>query len=140
MTDGEPAHNRVNDSLSCPSDTCPKHLLGRFSSRHYALKAAVGLIFHTNAQRCRVDLNLHFASLRPCVKTLKKVCLTNFVRVRHAAYATAGSRNCARRLASAPLPRPLPACPSNSAPLATWSRSVPVPDRFPPASPACTLL
>jgi hypothetical protein len=29
---GEPAYDRVNDSLSCPSDTCTEHLLGRLSS------------------------------------------------------------------------------------------------------------
>ena len=43
MTQCEPAHDCVNDSLGGPSDTCPKHLLGlfllaavyKFSSRLY---------------------------------------------------------------------------------------------------------
>jgi hypothetical protein len=25
---GEPAHDGINNSLSCTSDACPKHLLG----------------------------------------------------------------------------------------------------------------
>jgi hypothetical protein len=33
MTDGEPAYDRVNDSLSCPSDTCTEHLVSFVSPR-----------------------------------------------------------------------------------------------------------
>jgi hypothetical protein len=43
MAESKPAYDRVDDSLGCASDACTKHLLGYFSSPHYASKAAVGL-------------------------------------------------------------------------------------------------